>query len=75
MQLHIAEPLLALNTGEVVTLDHAAGHSIFARSGTIWITEEGNRQDYIVGPGETLVVQGRGRTVVQALQCSWVKIQ
>jgi hypothetical protein len=75
MEMHLTAPLLALDSGQVVTLDDAAGHSISTRSGTVWVTEEGQRKDYIVGPGEVLVVQCDGRTVVQALQASWISIQ
>jgi hypothetical protein len=75
MQLSTNMPLLALEAGQVVTLDDAAGRSISARMGTVWVTEEGNRKDYIVGPGEVLVVKADGRTVLQALQPAWISIQ
>lgn len=75
MELNIKRPVLSLEAGQVVTLDDAAGHLITARSGTVWITEEGSRKDYIVGPGEGRVVGNDGRTVVQALQSAWVSIQ
>ena len=75
MELNTRKPLLALELGQVVTLDGAAGHRICARTGTVWVTEEGNRKDFIVGPGEVLVLKGDGRTVLQALQPAWVAIQ
>ena len=75
MELNINRPVLTLEAGQVVTLDDAAGHRISARSGTVWITEEGSRKDYIVGPGEARIVGHDGRTVVQALQSACVSIQ
>lgn len=75
MELSTSKPLLALEIGQVVTLDDAAGHRISTRSGTVWVTEEGNRKDFIVGPGEVLVLKSDGRTVLQALQPAWVSIQ
>lgn len=75
MELNIALPELALARGQVVTLDDAAGRRIFARFGTVWVTEEGDGKDYIVGPGDARLVRADGRTVVQALQSAWVSIQ
>lgn len=75
MQLDIRHPVLALKTGEVVTLDDAAGTRVSAHQGTVWVTEEGDRDDHIVGPGETLVIVRSGRTLVQALQPAWVALQ
>ena len=74
MQLNIREPELALETGQVLTLDDAAGFRILARSGAVWVTEEGDRKDHIVRPGDTLTLAHPGRTVVQALQASWISI-
>ena len=75
MQLDIRCPVLALEPGQVVTLDDAAGTRVSARQGTVWVTEEGDRDDHIVGPGESLVITRGGRTLVQALQPATVALQ
>ena len=75
MRLDIHAPVLALDTGEVLVLDDAAGRRISARTGTLWITEEGQPDDRIVEAGHTLYVRHDGRTVVQALVPAWVGIQ
>jgi hypothetical protein len=75
MDLSVQRPALTLETGQVVTLDGAAGRRISARFGSVWVTEEGNAKDFVLAGGETLVVKGRGRTVVQALQPSYITIQ
>lgn len=74
MQLHSEAPVLALAAGEVLTLEDARGVRIRARRGSIWITEEANLRDHILGPGETLVVSRAGRTVIQAMKPSWVAL-
>ena len=74
MQLNMKAPVLALEAGQVLSLDDAEGLRIRARTGTLWITQEGSRKDHIVGPGDTLIVAYPGRTVVQALQQSWLTI-
>jgi hypothetical protein len=74
MQLNVRKPELALETGQVLTLDDAEGLRILARAGTVWVTEEGDGKDHIVRPGDTLTVAHPGRTVVQALQAAWISI-
>ena len=75
MILELQRPTLALDTGQVVTLDDAAGRTICARSGRVWITEEGKPDDHIVESGDCWVVERDGRTLVQAMTPSVVAIQ
>jgi len=74
MNLSIRSPEIALDVGQVLSLDEATGLKIHARSGVVWVTEEGSSADHIVRPGDTLVVAHGGRTVVQALQPSWIAL-
>jgi hypothetical protein len=67
--------LLRLETGQVISLDDASGTRIRTRLGTVWVTEEGDLDDHIVGPGDARVVAHGGRTVVQALSPSWISIE
>ncbi|HWH40092.1 MAG TPA: DUF2917 domain-containing protein [Usitatibacter sp.] len=75
MELHTNKPVLALEPGQVVTLDNAIGRRISAQSGLLWITEEGSSRDHIVAKGDAHIVHRAGRTVVQALKRAWVAIQ
>ena len=74
MKLDVMKPVLVLEPGEVITLDDAEGTRIIARSGTVWVTEEGATADNIVGPGGAYTVRRPGRTVVQALKTAWVSL-
>jgi hypothetical protein len=75
MRLNLKTPVVALDAGQVLSLDDAEGKSILARSGTVWITEEGGHKDHVVGPGDSLVIARPGRTVVQALRPAWISIE
>lgn len=75
MTLNLESPVLALEAGQVLTLDDAAGTRIVSRLGTVWVTEEGDQEDHILGPGETLTIDRGGRTLLQALQPAWVALQ
>ena len=74
MQLNTQAPVLFLEHGEVLTLDDAKGVRIGARTGTVWVTQEGRFQDDIVSPGDAIVVGNGGRTIVQALRASWITL-
>lgn len=74
MRPNLKAPELALDAGQVVTLDDARGLRIVARLGTVWVTEEGDSDDHIVGPGDAFIVAHRGRTVIQALKPAWISI-
>ena len=75
MDMIIESPVLALEPGQVVTLDDALGVRIRATEGVVWVTYEDSLKDLIVGPGQTLVIGRNGRTVVQALQPTHVAVQ
>ena len=75
MHLTVDRPTLALDEGQVLSLDDVAGTRISARAGTVWITYEDSRKDVILHPGESVVVSCEGRTVLQALQPAFVTLQ
>jgi len=75
MNLTLDRPTLALDEGQVMSLDDIAGTRISARTGTVWITCEDSRRDVILHAGESVVVTRSGRTVVQALQPAFVSLQ
>ena len=74
MELTSQSPVLALDAGQVVTLEDARGVRIQARTGTVWVTEERNPRDHILVAGQTLVVSRSGRTVIQAMQPAWIAL-
>jgi hypothetical protein len=74
MQVNAQAPVLFLEHGEVLTLDDARGVRIGARTGMVWVTQEGRFQDDIVSPGDAIVVANSGRTLVQALKPAWITL-
>jgi hypothetical protein len=74
MNLQLEVPVLELETGQLVTLDDACGTRIHAREGTVWITEEGEPRDFVVGPGEAFLITRPGRTLVQAMATAHVAL-
>jgi len=74
MQLSLSKPVVSLEAGETLTLQDAEGTSLLARTGTVWVTEEGSAEDRILNPGEATVIARGGLTVVQALKPSWISL-
>ena len=75
MMLSLQAPVVALEPGEVFSLDDASGTRIHARSGVVWVTYENSAADLILERGQSLVVARGGRAVVQALQPACVALQ
>ncbi len=75
MKLRLDSPVLTLEAGQFLSLDDARGTRIQAREGSLWITEEGEAQDFIVQAGESFVVRRAGRTLVQAMAVSRVALR
>lgn len=43
------------------------GSTLFCNSGILWITQTGDRQDYVLMPGQKMTVSKRGKVVVEAV--------
>jgi hypothetical protein len=57
---------LSLPRQQVLRLTHAEGARLCPTSGTVWITQDGDPRDWILDPGECLVVEGAAPVMVQA---------
>ena len=74
MKLNANNAVLELKPGQIVTLDDADGASVTVRTGSLWITEEGELKDIVLSPGEKRVITHPGRTLMQAMRTTWVAI-
>ena len=59
-----------LRKGALLRLQHARGRAVAVFSGCLWVTQEGDVKDTIVGAGEELTIRKSGRTVITALEAS-----
>ena len=66
---------LEFDSGDVLLLRHLGpGRVLYGISGMVWVTQEGDSRDHLLGPGGLFRVQGRGRVVVQGLRRSRVLV-
>lgn len=44
------------------------GSTLFCDTGVLWVTQAGDRQDYVLQPGQKMTVTKRGKVLVEAMQ-------
>jgi len=66
MDINLHEATIALPRQAVTTLRGARGLRLVAVTGSLWITQDGDRRDYFLESGEDLDVTTDGAVVVQA---------
>lgn len=54
----------AVAEGSVDTLTGMGGRTLRCTSGNLWVTLEGDRQDYILNPNETVAIPTLGKVAI-----------
>ena len=44
------------------------GSELYCDNGLLWVTQTGDRMDYILWPGDRMVVNTRGKVLVEAMR-------
>ena len=58
--------VISLGNREAITLPDLRGATLRVTRGTLWLTEERDRSDIVLRPGDNWVVESDGATVVEA---------
>lgn len=58
---------LPLRRNDVLRLGDAHGLRLVSAGGTLWVTIDGDLQDYVLGPGDSLQIRSHADTLVSAL--------
>jgi Protein of unknown function (DUF2917) len=66
---------LALRQRDTLTLDAARGALVRCLEGVVWITQDSDRADHVVGAGGAFRVDRDGAVVVQATRAARVAIE
>lgn len=56
-----------LEADRFLKLEQSRGIRVTCRSGSLWVTQDRDARDYILGPGETLELEHAGDAIVFAL--------
>ena len=68
MNIDLDSATVKLERGHTLQLGDARGSVIVVSWGMVWVTQPGDRQDYILDEGETFTIGARGVTLVHALR-------
>jgi hypothetical protein len=58
--------MIRLQRGKVLRVPQAAGKTVTAHAGTLWITEQGNPRDVMLRSGERFRLIQNGLAIVEA---------
>lgn len=58
--------LLNLGNGDLLELPDARGTTLRVTRGTLWVTQDRDRRDVVLGAGDTWTVERHGLTVAEA---------
>lgn len=70
MKLTLHHGSVALERLGGLSLKDAAGAAITCLTGRLWITQEGDRRDFVLSAGESLRIARGGLTLVSAVEAS-----
>jgi len=59
---------IPLARGSVHRIENAKGTEVFCLRGTVWLTQERDPRDIILGSGQSFVLDRKGTAVVYALR-------
>ena len=64
----------ALARGMLLRITNGRGKTVSVSSGSLWITQEGDRRDHHVGPGGSFRIDAPGLTLISALRRSVISL-
>ncbi|MEO8849844.1 MAG: DUF2917 domain-containing protein [Casimicrobiaceae bacterium] len=65
---------LDMAEGDLLKLDDARGTTLRVARGTLWVTQEHDRRDFVLGPGDVWAIERDGLTLVEAQTPAMVSV-
>ena len=60
---------------ELISLSDAENHVVSCNNGQLWITQDGETEDIILGPGQTYRIDSPAAVSISALQASTLELR
>jgi hypothetical protein len=70
MGSHLEQALARLPKDAILHIDAGAGQAVVVVHGWVWITQEDDPRDVVLGPGESFTLDRPGLALAQALRDS-----
>jgi hypothetical protein len=74
-ELETPSGVIGLSKRDVLSLPGHRGARIESRSGSVWITQDGDLRDVVLGAGDVHVLEREGAVLVQALDAALVVVR
>jgi hypothetical protein len=74
MELLTDDLRIQLDRGRTLRLSDALGATVRVTRGELWMTQEGDPRDVVLGPGDTFSIDRGGLSVLQALSAATVTL-
>jgi DUF2917 family protein len=74
MNIELNQNGLCLKPNQLVTVRRGLGHSIVCDSGSVWVTQDGDPRDVVLGVGGSFRLDRAGLALVQALGPATIRI-
>jgi hypothetical protein len=74
MDIRIDDSCFDLRAHQLVRFDDATGVAIVCLRGELWLTQDGDLDDVILGPGERFTLDRPGLALVEALKASSLRV-
>ena len=75
MKIEFSASGILLAPGQLLNLEHAAGTRIASRGGSVWITQDGDPRDIVLGAGEAFELDRDSPVIVQAIENAVVTLE
>jgi hypothetical protein len=74
MNLELDQDGLCMKSKQLLKVRGGAGHTIVCHSGSVWVTQERDRRDTVLGAGESFALDRSGLALVQAFEQSAISV-
>lgn len=75
MNIEFNQKDLCLKRRQVVKVRDGIGHSIVCDSGSVWVTQEGDPRDIVLGEGEAFTLDRSGTALVLAFESGAISVK
>lgn len=65
---------MRIEEGRVLLIEDGRGTLVHVAEGCVWLTQEGDPRDRVLGAGESFSITRDGRTVISALEASMIGV-
>jgi hypothetical protein len=70
MNEYVVQGSIAMTRGSMLRIDDGAGILVYVWEGEVWLTQEGGREDHVLGPGQWFRLDRGGAAIAHAFRRS-----